>query len=76
MNSVLVAMAILGCSDSGDQCQTVRIEPAAYVSVAQCNAAAEATLTRYSGLSYPVIAVRCQKIAVPTLVSAGMQPNG
>ncbi len=76
MNPALIVMAILGCADGGDQCQTVRVDPTPYVSVAACNAAAEAALNRYAGLTYPVIAVRCQKAAAPTMASASNTPAG
>ena len=76
MNPALIVMAILGCADGGDQCQTVQLAPTRYESVAQCNAAAEAALTGYAGLSYPVIAVRCQKATGPNLVQASAQPAG
>lgn len=76
MNSALVVMAILGCSDSGDQCQTVQVTPVQYASVAECNAAAEAALNRYTGLAYPVVAARCQKADGPTFVAAEASPAG
>ena len=76
MTPALIVIAILGCSDAGDACQTVRTEPTQFVSVAECNAAAEATLTRFTGLSYPVVAVRCQKAATPVMVSAALTPAG
>lgn len=76
MDTALIVMAILGCGDAGDQCQTVRTEPTSYSTVAQCNAAAEGTLSRYAGLTYPVIAVRCQKSGGPMLVEASAQPAG
>ncbi len=76
MNPALIVMAILGCADGGDQCQTVMVAPTRYESVAQCNAAAEATLSAYAGLTYPVIAVRCQKAAGPALVAASSTPAG
>ena len=76
MNPVLIVMAILGCADAGDQCQTVKVEPVTYASVAACNAAAEATLGRYTGLTYPVVAASCQQSTGPTLVAAEVQPAG
>ena len=76
MNTALIAMAILGCGDAGDQCQTVRVEAPRFATIEACNAAAADTLTRYTGLTYPVVAVRCQKAAVPTLATANVQPNG
>jgi len=76
MNTGLIVMAILGCSDAGDECQTVRHEPVQYISVAQCNAAAEGALNRYTGLSYPVVAVRCQRANAPMYVNAALTPSG
>ena len=76
MNTGLIVMAILGCADGGDQCQTVQTVQTQFVSVAECNAAAEASLNRYSGLTYPVIAVRCQKATGPALVEANVSPAG
>ena len=76
MNSALIVMAIVGCGDAGDDCQTVRVDQARYVSVVQCNAAAEDALTRYTGLSYPVIAVRCQKASAPMVAEAALTPAG
>lgn len=76
MNTALIVMAILGCADSGDQCQTVQVTPTQYVSVAACNAAAEATLSRYTGLDFPVVAARCQKGDGPTFVAAEISPAG
>ena len=76
MNPVLIVMAILGCSDAGDECQTVRVEPTLFVNVSECNAGAETALNRYAGLSYPVIAVRCQKGSAPLVVTAALTPAG
>jgi len=76
MNPALIVMAILGCADGGDQCQTVQVAPARFENLSECNAAAEATLNRYSGLDYPVIAARCQKANGPTLVEASTTPAG
>lgn len=76
MIPALIVMAILGCADGGDQCQTVQVAPTRYASVAECNAAAEATLGRYTGLTYPVVAVRCQKSTGPSLVEVELQPAG
>lgn len=76
MNTALIVMAILGCADSGDQCQTVQVTPTQYVSVAECNAAAEATLNRYTGLTYPVVAARCQKADGPTMAEVSADAAG
>ncbi len=76
MTPGLIAMAILGCADTGDQCQTVQYAPVRFASVAQCNAAAEATLGGFATLAYPVLAARCQKIDVPTVAEASATPVG
>ena len=76
MIPALVVMAILGCADGGDQCQTVQIAPTRYATIAACNAAAEATLGSYTGLTYPVVAASCQKAAAPALVEADATPAG
>ena len=63
MSPLLIAMTLLGCSDAGDQCQTVRVLPARYATVAACNAAAGDILTRLTDYSAPMMAVRCQSLA-------------
>ncbi len=63
MSPLLIAMTLLGCSDAGDQCQTVRVLPVRYESVAACNAAAEGVLTRLTEADAPMMAVRCQSAA-------------
>jgi hypothetical protein len=68
MSPLLIAMTLLGCSDAGDQCATVRVLPARYVTVAACNAAAEDVLTRLAEADAPVMAVRCSA-AAPTAIA-------
>ena len=70
MSPLLIAMTLLGCSDAGDQCQTVRVLPARYASVAACNAAAETVLTRLTEADAPVMAVRCQPQPTAQIASA------
>ena len=70
MSPFLIAMTLLGCSDAGDQCQAVRVLTPRYASVDACNAAAEAVLTRTVEISYPVMAVHCQKKDATTLAIA------
>ena len=70
MSPLLIAMTLLGCSDAGDQCQTVRILPARYASVEACNAAAETVLTRLTEADAPVMAIHCAKQSVTTLALA------
>ena len=61
MSPVLVAMALLGCSDAGDQCRTLRVLPARYASVAACYAASNAVLLRQPDEA-PMLAVRCRAV--------------
>ncbi len=70
MSPLLIAMTLLGCSDAGDQCQTVRVLAPRYVSVDACNAAASDILTRLTEADAPVMAVRCQKTDGPQVAIA------
>lgn len=70
MSPLLIAMTLLGCSDAGDQCQAIRVLAPRYASVEVCNAAAETVLTRTIEVSYPVMAVHCQKVEAPTIALA------
>ncbi|QYE35993.1 hypothetical protein KZX46_08665 [Polymorphobacter sp. PAMC 29334] len=70
MSPLLIAMTLLGCSDAGDQCQAVRVLAPRYQTVDACNAAAEEILTRTTDVSYPVVAVHCQKADAPVVALA------
>lgn len=70
MSPLLIAMTLLGCSDAGDQCQTIRVLPARYISVALCNAAAGDVLTRQAEIVAPMMAVRCRPTADAPVVLA------
>lgn len=70
MSPLLIAMTLLGCSDAGDQCQTVRVLDPRYTTVAACNSAAETVLTHTVEISFPVMAVHCQKVDAPVLAMA------
>ena len=61
MGPLFYVMAIMGCADSGNQCQQARVEPVQYRSAAQCQAAINAALMRNTDLFYPVIAASCQQ---------------
>jgi len=76
MHPILIAMTLLGCSDAGDQCQPVRTLQPRYASVAACNAAAEAVLTRQIAISYPVMAVHCDKAGPPAVAEISPLPAG
>lgn len=70
MSPLLIAMTLLGCTDAGDQCQTVRVLAPRYASVDACNAAAADVLTRLSEADAPVMAVRCQSADVAKVALA------
>ena len=70
MSPLLIAMTLLGCSDAGDQCQTLRVLPARYATVATCNAAAADVLTRTVEVTHPVMAVHCQRLPEPAVALA------
>lgn len=55
----LIVMAILGCSDDGEDCRQVGSAPQTYVSLAECNAASSVVLARYSDQPYPVLTAAC-----------------
>jgi hypothetical protein len=73
MSPLLIAMTLLGCSDAGDQCQTLRVLPARYATVDACNAAAETVLTRLTEADAPVMAVHCAKQPATQLASADLR---
>ncbi|MFZ5748681.1 MAG: hypothetical protein ACOY45_13630 [Pseudomonadota bacterium] len=60
MDAIFYVMAILGCGDSGAQCDQVRVESVRYDSAAQCRAAMPDVLRRSTDLSYPVISAACR----------------
>jgi hypothetical protein len=63
MAPVIYLLAILGCGDDQSRCEQVRVEPAAYASVASCRAAMPGALMRNTDLAYPVVVTQCKKSA-------------
>ena len=61
MNEALIIMAILGCADAGDQCQTVQRVSVPYETVAACRAAAPSVLEKLTDLAYPSIVANCER---------------
>lgn len=61
MDPVLYVMAILGCSDAGTGCATVRIADAGYASASACRAAAPAALMAHTDLDFPALRVDCRR---------------
>ncbi len=63
MLAVAFVMVVLGCGDDDAACAPVRTLPAAYASLAACNAAVNIELPRQNDVDYPVIAARCQAMS-------------
>lgn len=61
MGPVGYFIAILGCADSGANCQTVATLAPRYESAAQCAAARHDALDRNSDLDFPTLIAQCQK---------------
>lgn len=55
----MIIMAILGCGDSGTQCEPAGRAPVAYESVAAC-AAAQASVLASVNVDYPVVVAQCR----------------
>ncbi len=75
MAPLVYVMAILGCGDDGAACTRERIAPATFASVAECQAAVPAMLTRHTDLSYPVITADCQAGSRETIALAQPTPR-
>lgn len=76
MEPVYFVLAIMGCGDGQAACQEMRVEPARYQSVAQCQAALPQEITRHTDLDFPVIGGAC-RASGPRMVRAEKdQPRG
>lgn len=60
MNAALVVMTILGCNDSGTDCNYITTAQERWPTVAMCDAVSEETLPNYANQPYPVIIAVCQ----------------
>lgn len=74
MGSVLYMIAIMGCGDGSAACTQVRVEPARYASMAQCQAAMPAVLSRSSDIDFPELSAACRPSG-SVLVDAGHPPR-
>lgn len=74
MQEALIVMAILGCADDSNQCQTVQRVEAPFESVDACRAASPAVLQKLTDLAYPVIVANCAKS--PRSALAEVRPVG
>ncbi len=77
MKTALIAMTILGCDDSVNQCQYIATAQEHWVSVELCDAASERVLERYGNVSYPMVIAVCQppeSAAAPAVVEQPPMP--
>src|SRR5688500_15612472 len=73
MKEALIVMAILGCADDSNQCQTVQRVDAPFATVAACRAASGAVLAELTDLAYPVLVADCEESPKGAL-AAGSRP--
>jgi hypothetical protein len=74
MKEALIVMAILGCADDSNQCQTVQRIDAPFETVDACRTASAAVLAKLTDLAYPVIVANCEKSPRNALAEA--RPGG
>ena len=60
MKAAFVVMSILGCDDSGAQCQPVASVDEQWQTIAACDAASERHLGKYRNVNYPMMVAVCQ----------------
>lgn len=73
MQAALIIMTILGCDDSATQCHYVEMLDKRWETVEACDAEAEARLSRYNNISYPVVVAVCQTPGETGLAEAASQ---
>lgn len=64
MNSLYYVMAIMGCADGEQLCREARVEPLRYPTIAACQQAMPAALTRNRDIDFPVVAAACREAGV------------
>lgn len=74
MNAALVVMTILGCSDSGTDCQYIATAQERWPTVAMCDAVSEDHLPTYANRPYPVLIAVCQDPQVAGVPNVGPVP--
>ena len=60
MGPALYVIAILGCGEGEAPCQPVQIVETRYESRAACLAATERTLSRFTGIDFPIVVAECR----------------
>lgn len=71
MDQLLYVLAILGCTDDGQACRQVRLEPARYTSQLACREAMPDALRRATDVDYPLITAACQRQGAQVAARAG-----
>ena len=61
MEPLVYIMAIMGCADGGTLCAQERIVERRFISMSECNAAAEQELILNSDIDAPVITAMCRR---------------
>lgn len=74
MNAALVVMTILGCSDSGTDCQYIATAQERWPTVAMCDAVSEDHLPTYADRPYSVLIAVCQDPQVAGVPNIGPVP--
>jgi hypothetical protein len=70
MKAAFVVMSILGCDDSGVQCQPVATVARQWATVASCDAASERQLEKYKNVRFPMVVAVCQTADTTALADA------
>lgn len=60
MKAAFIVMSILGCDDSGVQCQPVATVGQQWTTIADCDAASERELVKYTNVKFPMVVAVCQ----------------
>lgn len=74
MNAALVVMTILGCNDSGTDCQYIATAQERWPTVAMCDSVSEDHLPTYANQPYPVLIAVCQDPEVAGIPDVGPIP--
>jgi hypothetical protein len=60
MKAAFIVMSILGCDDSGSQCQSIQTVDRQWTTIASCDSASEAELGKFTNAKFPMIVAVCQ----------------
>jgi hypothetical protein len=74
MNAALIVMTILGCNDSGTDCQYIATAKERWPTVAMCDSVSEDHLPTYANQPYPVLIAVCQDPEVAGVPNVGPIP--